>query len=471
MSVDFPSTPSPPISSAPRPADVQTLHDTFVAVLRSFGTEKGGLPTNTLLEVLRPNPSEDAGIDRHQQRRETQQRADKNDFTQLDRQQLNRSELRDTEMDADYRNRQDRHAMLRNDYRQFSARHHAGQGGVHQSGGPAVASLLDVVIPSEPMLDANLPTGNPQSMPVQQNNVPQVSGSPISASIAASPIAASPSSATPVVQSAVQMLGHINTSTAVQPSVPQTLTIFTPTGRLVQQEKPEDEDDEKEEREQAGEQSETKPAKKKQPFAVLESIRAETTRPLLRHELSGREQFAAPPAMKPAPQPEYGHHARNRVGSVESVDDSHTATHSVRSLEELLNASPHNVAEHNVAEQSVAVPKKGESQFPNQVQYLNRIAAACEAAAHYAPIRIKIHLDHLGTLTLRFYHKADRLALRFETPSRQSAQFLRNHFGELADILSRRNVRTMDIEMQWHDKALAENAPILPPQSNTMPPS
>jgi flagellar hook-length control protein FliK len=110
----------------------------------------------------------------------------------------------------------------------------------------------------------------------------------------------------------------------------------------------------------------------------------------------------------------------------------------VKTLAEFLNTSP----------QNISAPQKEESNQSNAEQQLNRIAAACEAAAHYAPIRIKLHLEHLGTLTLRFFYNADKLALRFETPSKESARFIQDNLDGLRTILSKRNGKIACAEIE-----------------------
>ena len=422
MSVDFPASYPAHTASAGKPADVQTLQETFAAVLRSFGTEKGTSPTNTLLEVLRPAPS-DNNEDRNQQRRETQQNANKTDFAQLDQKSLNKLELRNSEMNADYQHRRDRSEALQNDYRERVVRREP-----QQSVPPQTTSN----VPSPDAASPNETVPSNGSQPLSQpQHVVEVAG----ANNQAAPVsAAAPNSGAPNVGQ-VQILMSPGTNTpasmpipvAPQTSLPQTFTVFSPSGRLgQQQEKPEDEEEEKEE-----ESAEDKPAKKKQPFAVLEAIRAETTRPIQRNVLrQSKESSNQSEVHRVAEKP------RERPKEVEPAQ-----ARSVLTLNEFLNMSPHHVA----------VQKGEESSRSEHMRYLNRVAAACEAAAQHAPIRMKINLDHLGTLTLRFYYKSDKLALRFETPSRESALFIRNNLEELRTILVERNVKIVDIEMLWEE--------------------
>ena len=411
MIADFPHS-YPPTTATPvvgKPVDVQTLQDAFASVLRSYGTET---TTNAMLEVIRPTSHSDDtnGDTRNQQRREQHQQIDRNDSTNIERKLLEKSEVRSSEMNADYRERTDRNETLRNDYQERVERNELRQQAVQPNISNSVISPSDAQIPSElvpgrelssprhnipatadtnsPVLATNVPNGTPN---IGQTNV-LLPGSTI-------PVSLPRTSAPPVVP-------------------PQAFTVFTPSGRLGQSQKKTDEDEQEDE--ESVEETETK---KYQPFAVFEAIQAEATR-------QTRHNFARQPKEPGSSQTTEKFDAKTR----EVEQDQ---SRSIKTIEELLNTSLPNVV----------VSKKGESNQPNQTQYLNRIAAACEVAAHYAPIRMKLNLDHLGTLTLRFFHTSDKLALRFETPSKESARFLQNNLEDLRTILSKRNVKIASIEI------------------------
>ena len=416
MSVDFPSSYPPNTPPASKPLDVQTLQETFATLLRNFGTEKGGSQTNTLLEVLRP--TDDAKENDRIQQRHDQRQVEREDFSQINRKLQNKSEVRSSEMSADYHSRLNRQETLKNDYRDKAERSALSP----PTGQPDSTASVTTATSPQNVLQPN--ESLPNHTPPQQSNVANiaVSNNPSGAAAVASP--SSPASSG---QANVVIPATINQSAMPMQMPPQsvplqTVTVFTPSGRFGNpQEKSDDNDDEKEERD------EEKIEKKKQPFAVFEAIRVETTRPIrqkpLRQPLeptsqSEIQQITGKPREKP------------KEKEAEPIRN-------VKTMEEFLNTSP----------QNLVVPKKGESDKPNPMRYLNRIAAACEAAAQFAPIRLKINLDHLGTLALRFYYKSDRMSLRFETPSKESAQFLHDHLENLKAILLKRNVKIVDIEL------------------------
>lgn len=415
MTVDFPPPYPASVPPASKPVDVQTLQDTFAALLRSYGAEKGGTQTDTILEVIRPNQSDTDEKDRNQQRQDTRQHSNNSTITQTERKLLDKSEIRKEEMSADYQNRTDRHEMLRNDYQEKIA----------HSELPPSAVRMDSATPSSAEVQSSepVPHGN-HSPPPQQRNVSEKvdTNNPVPAVNVATP-SGSAISGQPNVVMPVSLNTPVSMPTSVaSPSAPpQTFTVFTPSGRLGQpQEKADENEDEKEDRD------EEKEGKKKTPFVAFETIRLETTRPI--HRTPSRQPKESPSAAQ-VPRTPGKSHAKLKEVKPES-------SRSVKTIDDLLHAPI----------QDIAVPKKGESP-PDQAQYIKRIAAACEATSQYAPIRLKINLEHLGTLTLRFFYKADRLMLRFDTPSKESAQFLRNNLDGLRAVLAKRNVKIAEMEI------------------------
>jgi len=431
MSVHFPSSHPTNTATAGKPVDVQTLQKAFAAALRNFGTERGGSFTDTMLEVLRaPHTNDAASDDRNQQRREHQQQADRNDFTNIDRKLLDRSEIRNSEMNAAYQDRIDRNETFRNDHRERIERSELQQSTVQAS--PTPTTLASPVTPRVSSLDITKPNELVQSRdhsPPQ--NIPAVDNAN------SQPLSANAPNSTPNIGLAnIMPGGNVSASmpTPIAPQVipPQAFTIFTPSGRLGQTQKKAGDKEHEEE-----ESLEGKETKKHQPFAEFEAIYAET--------IHAARQNASRQPKEPITQPELQQPGHQQVAEKPREKQGHERPRevepdqfqNVKTLEEFLNTPA----------QNISVQKKEKPNQPNQTQYINRIAAACEAAAYYAPIRIKINLDHLGTLTLRFFHKADKLMLRFETPSRESAKFLRDHLDGLRTILSKRNVKIADIEI------------------------
>jgi hypothetical protein len=427
MTVEFP--PSYPATPHPisKPVDVQTLQETFAALLRSYGTEKGGSQTNTLLEILRPALSDNADKnDQKQPYRENQPHTERNDFTQIDRKQQDKSEVRSGDMNTDYRNRSDRQSTLQNDYHKKIERGELPQSAMQTNTATSASSIVSSA-DGEP--NELPPPGHP--LPPQQKAGAERVGANSPPGLTLPNPAAAPNSAANNVQAGLAMpmnmhaSGAIPTPAASQVTPPHAFTVFTPLGRVGQtQEKADDKEKENEEEEESVEE---KPGKSKQPFAAFEAIRTETSRPLQRNRSQQPKESVV--------QPELSQRVVKSREKPKEAEPEHVR--SVKTVEEFLNTSV----------QDVTVAKKGESNQPNQMQYIHRIAAACEAAAQYAPIRMKINLDHLGTLALRFSYKADKLALRFETPSKESAQFLREHLDGLKTILSKRNVKIVEIEI------------------------
>ena len=429
MSVDFP--PSYPVNTTPvsKPVDVQTLQETFAVLLRSYGIDKGGLQTNTLLEILRPaQPDNTESEDRNQPYRDRQSPVERNDLTQIDRKLQEKSEVRNSDMNDDYRNRLDRQSTLQHDYHAKIEHRELPASTIPTN---TAAPVISATPPPDVMKPNELSSGGNSAPPQQKEGTKPVgTNNPINLTETLVPKSAVINTAGLVTPMSMNAPVSMPASAVQQVTPPQTFTVFTPLGRFGHsQEKADDKENENEDEEPV-EENFSNTTKKKQPFAAFEAIRTETTRPLHRNhspqpkrEAELRQTTAQPHEKPKETEPEQSHSIK---------------TPSVQTMEELMN----------IPVQDIAVPKKGESNQPNQIQYIHRIAAACEAAAHYAPIRMKINLDHLGTLTLRFSYKADKLALRFETPSKESAHFLRNHLDGLKAILSKRNVKIVDIAIE-----------------------
>ena len=448
MNIDIPSSYPSSSASAGKPVDVQTLQQTFAAVWRTYGADKSSSQTNTLLEIV-STASENSTDDRHQLRREQQQQAHRQDFSQADRKQLDQSEIRHHELASAYQDRRDRSESLRTDYQTKAERNdmrtadrvspiNRSEAGRPSPDTIAGGSRYD----SQEMPSNQVSSGSSGVAVAGQTSSSPLSSTPVEAlppSVSSSPAfradsAGFSTSHVPISPAAVNMV-----SVPVPQSVPQPFTIFTPAGRLGQQEESGEEKEGNEERkEKESEEREEKPKKPKGVFAVFESIR-ESSATFSPRTSSRRVHHDVPHDV-----PDILQRMKSASGEPEN---NRPDVRPVSSLDAVLNSPGHDIA----------VQKKNEER-PNQTQIINRIAAACEAAAIYAPIRIKINLDHLGTLTLRFFYKADKLSLRFETPSPESATFLRNNLDGLKTIMSKRNVKIMDIEIKQQQKEIHETA-------------
>ncbi|MDR3199207.1 MAG: flagellar hook-length control protein FliK [Planctomycetaceae bacterium] len=96
-------------------------------------------------------------------------------------------------------------------------------------------------------------------------------------------------------------------------------------------------------------------------------------------------------------------------------------------------------SENQSVEQSAV--KSNEPESFDQLRFIQRVAAACQSAANqHGTIRIKLHLDQLGTVTLRITSKPNKLAIRFEVTSFAAVRRLRNTLGELHTTLAEQNI-------------------------------
>jgi hypothetical protein len=85
--------------------------------------------------------------------------------------------------------------------------------------------------------------------------------------------------------------------------------------------------------------------------------------------------------------------------------------------------------------------KPNEPEPSDQLRFIQRVVAACQSAANqHGIIRIKLHLDQLGTLTLRITAKSNKLSVRFEVTSFAAARLIRNSIDELQTTLTEQNI-------------------------------
>ncbi|MDR0338159.1 MAG: flagellar hook-length control protein FliK, partial [Planctomycetaceae bacterium] len=85
--------------------------------------------------------------------------------------------------------------------------------------------------------------------------------------------------------------------------------------------------------------------------------------------------------------------------------------------------------------------KSNEPEPSDQLRFIQRVAAACRSAANqHGTIRIKLHLEQLGTLMLRITAKSNKLSIRFEVTSFAAAHLIRNNIDELQTTLTEQNI-------------------------------
>ena len=77
-------------------------------------------------------------------------------------------------------------------------------------------------------------------------------------------------------------------------------------------------------------------------------------------------------------------------------------------------------------------------------RFAHRVAAACQSAARRnGPIRIKLHPESLGSLTIRVSTKKGKLSVYFETETEDTKQLLLGSLDEL-----KKQLRSMNVELE-----------------------
>lgn len=130
---------------------------------------------------------------------------------------------------------------------------------------------------------------------------------------------------------------------------------------------------------------------------------------------------------------------------------------SIQKIEDLLSATPIDSVrqtDHQNQSAGLPIPLTEQEQSTNidpaeRIQYLRRIVAACQSAAHRSgQVRIKIDLAELGVLTLRAKSQNNRLSVSFEATSPAAVRFLEKDLPVLKNSLAERNIALGEIEIE-----------------------
>ncbi|MDR0522797.1 MAG: hypothetical protein LBH00_13240 [Planctomycetaceae bacterium] len=425
MSIDFPKIPesvSPlPLSKSAAESSVlpaQSIQQAFSAALRSryAGQSSTGSesPASALLDIIAAKPQrEQEPPHREKQIAENrqqlkQQQAEQTYQTQIDRKLQNQSETRKHDKEAGYERQIERPHRL--EHKNGAGGTDSGQMQTAANPGKTVQIPLlnDIPIPGI-LTKKHVPPPQTVSLPVMpQPGSPNLSGG---------------TSGT-AVNLSVSLPGSVPSVSAAAFSMPSAadhriFSLFTLSGKWgpsVENKETESDDSEDEQ-----EETENLQSIKKHPFADLTAIFTENTRPIRR--LFSPDSPPKPPEERknselqpePAPTP-------NRVPS----------------------PVPNTVAWESLSvsagQNPSAAKNDTKTQETDRQQYLQRIAAACEHAVRNAPVRMKINLDHLGTLSLRFFTKAKRLEMAFDPENEAAADFLRQNLKELQAVLAEQEV-------------------------------
>ncbi|MDR3232766.1 MAG: flagellar hook-length control protein FliK [Planctomycetaceae bacterium] len=419
---------------------------------------------NTLLQDDTPAGKMDEcrNAERHNDRRQLGNQ--QSDALVLDRKTLNESELRSDTMKTEYEKRLDTRRETKEAARE-------AVNAEPMPGGSTAGSRLHVGVPHlmpesvSARMNHPLPTDQSLSKTLRSASLPasiQTQGQMTNSGTAASQ---------PVISLAVSADSSLTVSAASRSASPvSNLTVFTAANHLTAHltaQKTEDKNggaSDNTDADDAEEESNEKKEKRKKkntpsvaaPFADIRALLPPLTEHCPKNRIAGR----LAKTLQAYTGELYSGNAHtkrtNEINVIKIVDkrEENVKPDTVKSDTEELEYPPiqetagvtpaQNAVPISPAAVDVVLPDT-----PDNNQFLRRITAACEAAVlQNAPIRIKVNLDQLGTLSIQLSRQGSQLSLHFETPSKAAARFVSENLAGLRKILADRNVAVMEVSVK-----------------------
>lgn len=495
--------------------DLGALKSAFAEAMRVSLTGRlsvgEGSPAETLLRTT--DEIQRSAADRRNENK-PDQRADVSDRqsrSTAERKTLDREEIRDAELRNEYSDRQQRRESLQIDYRDKA--HRTPSGDSTDIGPVSRDSASDAAAPSSVLTASNgLP--NPTASTTTfgpTNNVSRSSGVP-GAALPASSVA--PTVSSPQVVATVPW--NVGTGGPVVATPPATagsgmistsmldplsaLTIFSISGRFGQVKDSEEKNGLSEKKKAGKNRIEASTAFGTEGAGIVGANRPGGTDSLFeepvdgtangpdRPEIAEKERRDVDPFANPDDQADGRSNGRNggfsgdepasganrngfspeKFDEAKRTDITELSDEWRRRIEEAVEEVRRRtvVASNAPSDREVAAPatpNSSDSATPSsfseqldRVRLVQRVAAACQSAAQRSgTLRIKVHLDDFGSVTVRVSSESGQLAVCFETTSEAAARFLLEDAAALREALARRNIvlQRLDAEVKHADAA------------------
>ncbi|MDR0705261.1 MAG: flagellar hook-length control protein FliK [Planctomycetaceae bacterium] len=445
--------------SAEKP-NTETLKSMFVTAIQNSMSNRMFKDHTSIVDIN--IKIQDSTNERKEQQNKNQHeslpQSERRDFTREDKRSLNQSEIQHEQLENDYNRKIEQHENLQTEYREKNERRDSV---TEQKINPPATSFLETIssvpastatstipISSVSATLSALPELSDRRLADSLQNstsVPVTPGmvSPSFLLAGSNPISVALSSA---AQSAIQ---SVSASTAsVTPiaalDAVSVMTIFTASGRFgISKEKTEEKNaaERKKEKEKGKE--------KKGIISLFGQGLNEIPQQILHknhsnHSLSNIEtEFIARRKTKQESNETSSHFVKKiaeATGQESEQKLEQDLTQKSEQNENRTKITPENLfQEHQLIENSSIQPN--EPELSDQLRFIQRVAAACQSAANqHGTIRIKLHLDQLGTLTLRITAKSNKLSVRFEVTTFDAVRLIRNSVNELQTTLAEQNI-------------------------------
>ncbi|MDR2116437.1 MAG: flagellar hook-length control protein FliK [Planctomycetaceae bacterium] len=448
----------------------EMLKSVFVAVMQSSLTNRM-FPGNTSIVDINIDIQDSSAEQKEQQNKkqdESPTQSERRDFTKEDKRTLNQSEIRHEQIADDYNRKIEQRENLQTEYKEKNERRNFV---TNQPINSTTTSLEKTVLPVPISTGISIvPTDSVSAtfsvLPESSNRQPATLQQHVSVPITPGVIppsflitASNPNSATTSPATSPFPVPTTNAASVTTLDAVSVMTIFTASGRFGIRK---DETEEKNVAEKKKEKEKTK--EKKETISLFVPVFVEIPPPIVyknqsTHSLHDTEQELdtvqesndySVQKIKNENDLESNSELKSKsvsefVSKLESEFESEfeSETESETKSEPEENRTKTSLEKWFLENQSLetSVVKPNEPESFDQLRFIQRVAAACQSAANqHGTVRIKLHLDQLGTLTLRITSKSNKLAVRFEVTTFAAVRRLRETLDELQTTLAEQNI-------------------------------
>jgi hypothetical protein len=429
--------------------NTETLKSVFVTAMQNSMTNRMFKDHTSIVDINIDvqNSANEQKEQQNKKQHESLPQSERRDFTREDKRTLNQSEIRHEQLESDYNRKVERYENLQIEYHEKNERRDSI---TEQKINRTAMSFLETIssVPDSPAV-STIPAS---SVSATLSTLSESSDRRfLQESVSAPAVPVTPGMVSPSFLLAGSNPISVSTSSVVQPvsasAVPvaaldavSVMTIFTASGRYgINKEETEEKNEieKKKEKEKAKE--------KKGIISLFGQGFTEITQPVVYKNRSNHS----------LPDTETEYNVKRNM----KQESNEISAYSIQKLDNLTDQEPELKSELKSEQEENRTkiipenlfhkdqPIENSSTKPiepetfDQLRFIQRVAAACQSAANqHGTIRIKLHLDQLGALTLRITTKSNKLSVRFEVTTIDAAHLIRNNIDELQKTLAEQNI-------------------------------
>jgi hypothetical protein len=419
--------------------NLEALRMVFVAAMQNSLASRTPNSSTAILDMTGEIQDFAAGRkeEQNKDRHESMSQSERRDFTKEDQRTLNQSEIRHEQLKDDYVQKTERHENLRTEHQEKTERRDSiTEPKIIRTETPFFETVSPVPVSSVPISVSN-------SMLPESFDIQPAASTPVSAPLAPGAVPPSfliagsnpiPVTSPQVVQSVTAF--PVSAVPVAALDAVSVMTIFTASGRFGMTKT---ETEEKNATEKKKEKEKEK--EKKGTISLIGQGFFETTQPIVYKNNTNDTAVETEPESNDDLVQKFGDDSEQNIKPKESEPESKKTEPEKIKQEENETKIPLEewLSENKTIEK--AVEKPNEPELFDRLRFIQRVTSACRSAANQnGTIRIKLHLDNLGSLTLRMTSKSNKLTVRFEVTSLAAVRLLRDSLNELQSTLAEQNI-------------------------------